>query len=97
MALLDTHAAVKEFVSVGLKEKQAEAITNVISRIDDKVANKSDLARLESIVSSDIKNLENNLKSEIALSVYKTKIELLKWIIPMFLTNILFMIGLWFR
>ena len=35
--------------------------------------------------------------SDLELALVKQKIELLKWIIPMFLTNVLFMIGLWFR
>jgi len=48
MALIDTHKAVKQFTTAGIPEKQAEAITEVISNIDHQVATKSDIARLES-------------------------------------------------
>jgi hypothetical protein len=48
MALIDTHKAVKQFTTAGIPEKQAEAITEVISNIDQQVATKSDIARLES-------------------------------------------------
>jgi len=47
MALIDTHKAVKQFTTAGIPEKQAEAITEVISNIDQHVATKSDIARLE--------------------------------------------------
>ncbi|MCP4264828.1 MAG: hypothetical protein GY777_04510 [Candidatus Brocadiaceae bacterium] len=47
MALIDTHKAVKQFTTAGIPEKQAEAITEVISNIDQQVATKSDIARLE--------------------------------------------------
>ena len=36
MALIDTHKAVKQFITAGIPEKQAEAITEVISNIDNK-------------------------------------------------------------
>jgi hypothetical protein len=48
MALIDTHKAVKQFTTAGIPEKQAEAITEVISNIDQQVATKNDIARLES-------------------------------------------------
>lgn len=47
MALIDTHKVVKQFTTAGLTEKQAEAITDVISNIDQHVATKGDIARLE--------------------------------------------------
>jgi hypothetical protein len=47
MALIDTHKAVKQFTTAGIPEKQAEAITEVISNIDQQVATKGDIARLE--------------------------------------------------
>jgi len=47
MALIDTHKAVKQFITAGIPEKQAEAITEVISNIDQHVATKGDIAKLE--------------------------------------------------
>lgn len=55
MALIDTHKAVKQFTTAGIPEKQAEAITEVISNIDQHVATKSDIARLEDKLDTHIK------------------------------------------
>jgi hypothetical protein len=52
MALIDTHKAVKEFVAVGMAEKQAEAITGVIARIDNKVATRADIVSLREITAT---------------------------------------------
>ena len=57
MVLIDTHKAVKQFITAGIPEKQAEAITEVISNIDNKVATKSDIEALK----SDIFRLEDKL------------------------------------
>ena len=55
MALIDTHKAVKQFTTAGIPEKQAEAITEVISNIDQHVATKSDIARLVDKLDTHIK------------------------------------------
>jgi hypothetical protein len=55
MALIDTHKAVKQFTTAGIPEKQAEAITEVISNIDQHVATKSDISRLEDKLDTHIK------------------------------------------
>jgi hypothetical protein len=55
MALIDTHKAVKLFITAGIPERQAEAITEVISNIDQHVATKSDIARLEDKLDTHIK------------------------------------------
>lgn len=47
MALIDTHQAVKKFIASGFKEEQAEAITSIISNLDEKIATKADIVRLE--------------------------------------------------
>ena len=47
MALIDTHQAVKKFIASGFKEEQAEAITSMISNLDEKIATKADIVRLE--------------------------------------------------
>lgn len=36
-------------------------------------------------------------KTDLDLALVQLKIELLKWITPMFLTNLLLIIGLWFK
>lgn len=46
--LIDTHNAVKKFISAGIPENHAEAITEVISNIDSQVATKSDIESLRS-------------------------------------------------
>lgn len=55
MALIDTHKAVKQFMTSGIPERQAEAITEVISSIDQHVATKADIARLEDKLDTHIK------------------------------------------
>ena len=68
MALIDTHQAVKKFVASGFEEKQAEAITEVISNIDQHVATKSDIARLEAKIDIVENKLDINMKWIIAIS-----------------------------
>lgn len=55
MALIDTHKAVKQFTTAGIPEKQAEAITEVISNIDQNVATKGDIDRLENKIEVEAK------------------------------------------
>ena len=68
MALIDTHQAVKKFVASGFEEKQAEAITEVISNIDQHVATKSDIARLEAKIDIVENKLDINMKWIIGIS-----------------------------
>jgi len=56
--LIDTHEAVKKFVSVGIQEEHAEAITSVISNIDSKVATKGDIEKLETKIDIELKWLK---------------------------------------
>ncbi len=65
MALIDTHKAVKQFTTAGIPEKQAEAITEVISNIDQHVATKSDIARLEDKIEANTERLEDKLDNHI--------------------------------
>ena len=62
MALIDTHKIVKEFIAVGLKEEQAEAITKAISSVDGKLATRSDLQAVKVELKSDIARLEDKLE-----------------------------------
>ena len=64
MALIDTHKAVKQFTTAGIPEKQAEAITEVISNIDQNVATKGDIDRLENKIETYIARLEDIIEVE---------------------------------
>jgi DNA topoisomerase VI subunit A len=82
MALIDTHALVEDLIEAGFKKKQAETIIKVTRKGQNDFANKTDI---------------NQLRSDIELAIYKAKFDLLKWITPMFLTNLLLIVGLWFK
>ena len=58
MALIDTHQAVKKFIASGFKEEQAEAITSIISNLDEKIATKGDITRLEDKIETEAKWLK---------------------------------------
>ena len=62
MALIDTHKAVKQFTTAGIPEKQAEAITEVISNIDQHVATKGDITALKSDIARLEDKLDTNMK-----------------------------------
>jgi len=51
------------------------------------------------IITKAISQGNDNLvtKTDLDLALVQLKIELLKWITPMFLTNLLLIIGLWFK
>jgi hypothetical protein len=82
MAVIDTHELVEELIAAGFKKKQAESIIKVASKGNNDLATKADI---------------HELKLDTELAIYKAKFDLLKWITPMFLTNILLIIGLWFK
>ena len=63
MLIFDTHQIVKNFISAGFTEQQAEAVTNEQKRIiESNLANKKDIAE----VKRDIKELDAKLTREIA-------------------------------
>jgi polyhydroxyalkanoate synthesis regulator phasin len=80
MALIDTHKAVKQFTTAGIPEKQAEAITEVISSVDSKLATKSDI----NLLKSDIYRLEDKLDTN------------MKWIMTVGIAIFLMLIKLTF-
>ena len=69
MALIDTHKAVKSFTTAGIPEKQAEAITEVISNIDQHVATKGDINALKSDITRLEDKLDTNMKWIITIGV----------------------------
>lgn len=95
MALIDTHKVVKEFIAVGLKENQAEAITHVISNIDEKLATKADIARLESVNKADISRLESGMKADISRLEDKIDINM-KWLIGIGMAILLLLVKMAF-
>jgi len=50
--LIDTHKAIEKLIGTGNKKENAEAIVEIISSVNDKVATKSDIERLESKIDS---------------------------------------------
>ena len=63
----DTHAFVKRLTAVGMPEAQAEALADEQVRlIDDRLATKEDIARLEAATKIDIARLEAVTKADIA-------------------------------
>lgn len=76
--ILDTHRYVKKFMDKGFNEEQSEAIIDFVSEFNDEkskyLATKWDIEKSE----ERIKNL-----------ILESKLSLIKWIIPLFLTNII--------
>ncbi len=63
----DTHAFVKRLTSVGMPEAQAEVLADEQVRlIDERLATKADIAKLEVELKTDIARLESATKTDIA-------------------------------
>ncbi len=82
MAILNTHAVVKKFTQHGFTEEHAELIVDAINDQSDQLATKNDLALLKAELREEIKDI---------------KIDLLKWMIPFFLTIIGLIITAFFK
>jgi hypothetical protein len=100
MAILNTHAVVKKFTQHGFTEEHAELIVDAINDQSDQLATKNDLAMLKTELKADILNLELKLESKIEHEISTLrgeikdiKIDLLKWIIPLFLTILISNLG----
>ena len=60
--MFDTHAFVKELTEAGMPERQAEVLArSQASLIDEKLATKEDLKKLELATKKDLKELELRL------------------------------------
>jgi hypothetical protein len=90
MAVFNIHEVIEKLIASGVTKKQAELIIEAVIQSDSHLTIVSDL-ELERI----IQKMEL-LKVELA-KVELIKVKLLKWIIPMFLVNLLLIIGLWFK
>jgi len=100
MAILNTHAVVKKFTQHGFTEEHAELIVDAINDQSDQLATKNDLAMLKaelkaditevraeiSEVRSDLKAEILGVKSELKEEIKDTKIDLVKWFVPLILT-----------
>ncbi len=73
----DTHAFVKRLTAVGMPEPQAEALADEQVRlIDDRLATKEDIARLEASTKQEIARLEAGTKADIARLEGATKADI---------------------
>lgn len=93
MAILNTHAVVKKFTQHGFTEEHAELIVDAINDQSDQLATKNDLAMLKTELKSEILEIKSELREEIK----DIKIDLLKWMIPFFLTIIGLIITAFFK
>jgi hypothetical protein len=84
MAILNTHAVVKKFTQHGFTEEHAELIVDAINDQSDQLATKNDVAMLKTEINAKIVEIKSELREEIK----DIKIDLLKWMIPFFLTII---------
>jgi hypothetical protein len=73
------------------------AVIDTHELVEDLVASGIKKKQAEAINNA-VKQSSNHLVtvSDLELALVKQKVELLKWIVPMFLTNLLLIIGLWF-
>ena len=93
MARVDTHQLIKNFIASGTSEKQAEMFIDAATIIakEEIDALKKDHPNLAT--KTDLLELKSELKAEIK----DIKIDLLKWMIPFFLTIIGLIITAFFK
>jgi len=101
MAILNTHAVVKKFTQHGFTEEHAELIVDAINDQSDQLATKNDLAMLKAELKADITEVRAEIlgvKSELKEEIKDTKIDLVKWFVPLILivliSNIAILIAL---
>ena len=64
--VFDTHAFVKRLTAVGMPEEQAEVLADEQAKlIDERLATKADLKRLEQAIKADSRELEARLTANI--------------------------------
>jgi len=74
------------------------ALIDTHALVEDLVASGVKKKQAE-VITKAVQQSSNHLVtvSDLELALVKQKIDLLKWIVPMFLTNILLIVGLWFK
>lgn len=83
---MDTHAIIKDFITSGIPEKQAEMIVAKVITIAKNEVDSLGKEQLNLATKSDIE--------KVRLEIKDVKIDILKWIIPLFLTVLLSNIGI---
>ena len=86
MANMDTHAIIEEFITSGIPKKQAEMIVAKVITIAKNEVDSLGKEQLNLATKPDIE--------KIRLEIRDFKIDILKWIIPLFLTVLLSDIGI---
>jgi uncharacterized protein involved in exopolysaccharide biosynthesis len=108
MYSLDTHESVKYLVSSGLKEEQAEKIVKLVHQSrnydlanlvtkDQLESTKNELKADIAEVRTEIAEVKSELKTEIAeirTEISNIKFDILKWIMPIMISNTMAIIGL---
>lgn len=86
--ILDTHKYVKKFIEKGFNEEQSEAIIDFVSDFNaekaKELATKGDIYELK----QEMKQMSYELKN----MILESKMSLIKWMVPLFLTNTVAMI-----
>jgi hypothetical protein len=86
MVNMDTHAIIKDFITSGIPEKQAEMIVAKVITIAKNEVDSLGKEQLNLATKSDME--------KVRLEIRDVKIDILKWIIPLFLTVLLSNIGI---
>ena len=88
----DTHKFIKRLTAHGFSEEQAEALAEEqVNLLNDNLATKEDIAKIESNLRLEMANIESNLKLGIAkldTKIEATRAGLLKWIIGLSIAQI---------
>jgi hypothetical protein len=95
----DTHKYIKALVAQGLKESQAETIVTTIIASKDVDISKLVTKQQFSLFENEIENIKENMATKIDVAelrseIASVKFDILKWIIPIMLTNTVTMLGL---
>ncbi len=89
MSLLDTYSIVKELISSGVNEKQAEIITRAINQSNNNLVNRADFQNLIIELKSEIS------KANLALHNHVNWKKLIAFYIIGFLIKIAILSGIW--
>ncbi len=85
LAVLDTHAMVKDLRAAGFNEEQAEAVTRVVRQAQDvdlsALATKADLQAGLAMAKTDLQAGLAMAKTDLQVGLAETKAEILKWMV----------------
>lgn len=98
--MFDTHKSIRALVNIGIKEKQAEGIVELVSKSRDydfsRLATKDQVEMLNSKIDNVEEKLNHKIEKEVATiksEMANLQFNILKWIIPFFLTNSLALVA----